>query len=82
MYDLTLYTNGMTFHTNSLLLVKNNFYGQFPNCVKVVSSNTGNIVKFFRDIDAEIANEGWDGEECHYIGSTPRGKMKLVLCRA
>jgi len=40
--------------------------GNYPQVVEVTSHHTGKVVRFVRDEELAIANEGWDGEECWY----------------
>ena len=52
----------------------------FPKELSVQSGHTGRTVLYTKDVEAEIAAEGWDGEEAHYVCAAQNvNAKKLVL---
>lgn len=52
----------------------------FPARIEVLSHHTGKVVVFEVDVEAGIAHEFWDGEECHYAPVEPVPHvLKLVI---
>jgi hypothetical protein len=52
----------------------------FPEKIEVKSHHTGKVIAFVVDVEAGIACEFWDGEECHYVPVDPVANVeKLVV---
>jgi hypothetical protein len=62
------------------LFVKHDLVGGgFPEKIDVISAYTGMVVTFTVDIEAGMAAEFWDGEECHYVPESEVPNVKTLV---
>jgi hypothetical protein len=68
--------------TKTLVIAHTRIGGGFPDTVRVTSHHTGRAVEFVRDVEAAIAAEFWDGEECHYkpANDLPNVEKLVIHC--
>lgn len=52
--------------------------GSFPEKLSIRSHKTGKVVVFERDHELALANEFWDGEECHYYNTELNAKAVIT----